>query len=106
MSDLPCCHTGNSEAVCADGTPQVIDGRAQTTGADPSLANAPINKYFCNLMNALGVRASDDGFPLTGSTADVTRFGMYDKTEDFIGGGTNSPRITDPGEFSALKANR
>ena len=97
--------SGNSEAACADGTPQTIDGIAQTTGTDPNLANAPINKYFCNLMNALGVRAGEDGFPLTGSSSDVTKFGMYDETEDFIGGGTHPPRITDPGEFSALKAN-
>jgi hypothetical protein len=30
---------------------------------------------------------------------------MYDRTEDFIGGGANPPNITNPGGFDALKAN-
>jgi hypothetical protein len=30
---------------------------------------------------------------------------MYDKTEDFIGGGTKPPTIHDPGAFEALEAN-
>lgn len=79
-------------------------GLATTTATDPSLANAPINKYFCNLMNALGVKAGADGFPLVGGTSEVTHYGMYDKTEDFIGGGTNPPMIHDPGEFEQLRA--
>jgi hypothetical protein len=29
---------------------------------------------------------------------------MYDKTQDFIGGGTNPPTIHSPGEFTELKA--
>jgi hypothetical protein len=97
--------TGNSEAFCTDGTPNTIDGTLALTGTDASLANAPINKYYCNLMNALGVKAGADGFPLVGGTAEVTKFGMYDRTEDFVGGGTNPPTIYDPGEFTALKAN-
>ncbi len=97
--------TGNSESACTNGTPKTIDGVSQATGTDPALANAPINKYFCNLMNALGVKAGEDGFPLKDGSAEVTRFGMYDKTEDFIGGGTNPPMIHDPGAFDALKAN-
>jgi len=96
--------TGNSESACSPGTPDKIDGTTQATGTDPTLANAPINKYFCNLMNALGVRAGEDGFPLKDGPAEVTRFGMYDKTEDFIGGGTNPPTIHNPGAFDALKA--
>ncbi|WP_437940909.1 DUF1552 domain-containing protein [Sorangium sp. So ce341] len=74
------------------------------TGTDPALANAPINKYYCNLMNALGVKAGEDGFPKLGGSGEVTHYGMYDRTEDFIGGGTNPARIHDPGEYSALKA--
>lgn len=97
--------TGNSEFFCADGTAtDTANGVNQATGTDPSLANAPINKYYCNLMNALGVKAGPDGFPLVGGTAEVSRFGMYDKTEDFIHGGSNPPTIHDPGEFTALKA--
>ncbi|WP_437752227.1 DUF1552 domain-containing protein [Sorangium sp. So ce1389] len=96
--------TGNSEIVCADGAPNEVDATTQSTGTDPSLANAPINKYFCSLMNALGVRAGTDGFPAPGGSEPVTHFGMYDRTEDFIGGGINPPTIHDPGEFAALKA--
>jgi hypothetical protein len=56
-------------------------------------------------MNALGVKAGPDGFPAPGGTFEVTKFGMYDRTEDFIGGGTNPPTIHSPGEFTALRAN-
>ncbi|MEI9952443.1 MAG: DUF1552 domain-containing protein [Pseudomonadota bacterium] len=96
---------GNSESACTDGTPDTIDGISQSTGTDAKLANAPINKYYCNLMNALGVKAGPDGFPARGGVAEVIKFGMYDKTEDFVGGGTNPPKINDPGAFDALKAN-
>ncbi|WP_437326986.1 DUF1552 domain-containing protein [Sorangium sp. So ce381] len=95
---------GNSEITCADGTLDQVDAMSQETGTAPSLANAPINKYFCNLMNALGVKAGADGFPAPGGSAPVTHYGMYDRTEDFIGGGTNPPTIHDPGEFDALRA--
>jgi hypothetical protein len=96
---------GNSESVCAPGTPDQVNAIDQSTGTDPSLANAPINKYYCNLMNALGVKAGRDGFPFVGGSEPVTHYGMYDRTEDFIGGGTNPPTIHDPGEFSELRAN-
>ncbi len=98
----PTLSAGASENVCNDG--QHLD-QTQFTGTPPELANAPINKYYCNIMNALGVRAGADGFPAVGGDAEVTHYGMYDKTEDFIGGGTNPPRITSPGEFLELKAN-
>ncbi|HEY3254140.1 MAG TPA: DUF1552 domain-containing protein [Polyangiaceae bacterium] len=97
--------SGNSQRFCADGTStDMVDGLGQATGTDPTLANAPINKYYCNLMNALGVKAGADGFPLLGGTAEVSRFGRYDKTEDFVHGSLNPPTIHDPGEFTALKA--
>jgi len=96
---------GNSESACTDSTTNMIDGTTQSTGTDAKLANQPINKYYCSLMNALGVKAAADGFPAKDGVAEVTRFGMYDKTEDFVGGGTNPPRINSPGGFDALKAN-
>lgn len=96
--------TGNSEIVCAPGTSNEVDAVTQNTGTDPRVANAPINKYFCNLMNALGVMGGPDGFPAKGGNAEVTCFGMYDRTEDFPGGGTTPPKIHSPGEFSVLKA--
>jgi len=93
---------GNSEANCSpSGIP---NASGDTTGTDAKLANAPINKYYCDLMNALGVRAGADGFPQKNGTAEVTKFGMYDKTEDFIHGGTAPPMINSPGGFPALKA--
>jgi hypothetical protein len=96
---------GNSEIFCSDGGDGQVDGIDQASGTDPKLANAPINKYYCNLMNALGVKAGTDGFPATGGTQEVTHYGMYDKTEDYIGGGRNPPMIHDPGEYLELKAN-
>jgi hypothetical protein len=95
---------GNSEIVCAEGTSNQVNATTKSTGTDRSLANAPINKYYCNLMNALGVKAGPDGFPAVGGTAAVTHYGRYDRTEDFIGGDVNPPTIHDPGEFTALKA--
>jgi hypothetical protein len=93
---------GNSDYFCeVDSLPI---GTVETTGTPPGLANAPINKYFVNLMNALGVRAGEDGFAAPNGQAEVTRFGMYDRTEDFIGGGVNPPMIHSPGGFEALKA--
>ena len=95
---------GNSEATCGAGTTDQADGVNKVTGTDPKVANAPINKYYCNLMNALGVKAGTDGFPAVGGTAEVTHFGRYDRTEDFVGGGTATPAIHSPGEYDALKA--
>jgi hypothetical protein len=94
---------GKSDVVCA-AAPETVNCSAQETGTDPSLANAPINKYYCNLMNALGVKAGSDGYAAVGGTEEVTKFGMYDRTEDFVGGGTNPSMIHDPGAFEDLKA--
>ena len=92
---------GHSEEGCAEGASTTS---VTSTGTDLALANAPINKYYCNLMNALGVKAGADGFPAVGGAAEVTHFGMYDRTEDFVGGGTVTPVIHSPGEYDALKA--
>jgi hypothetical protein len=95
---------GRSESQCTDGTSQQSDGLSQGTGTEAQYANAPINKYFCNLMNAMGVKAGADGFPARGGTADVTNYGYSDKTENFIHGNKNPPQIFNPGEYTALKA--
>jgi hypothetical protein len=94
---------GNSEAQCQHNGEQV-DGASQETGTPSTQGKAPINKYFCSLMNALGVKAGADGSPLKGGTAPVTHFGRYDRMEDFVHGDKNPPNITDPGEFTALRA--
>lgn len=98
---------GNSKSQCMDGTSdQMANGVNQGTGTDASVANAPINKYFCNLMNALGVKAGADGHPAKGGTAPVTKFGYSDNTADFNGGpgAVSAATIHNPGEYTALKA--
>jgi len=98
---------GKSMSACMDGTAnQMINGTTQSTGTDPKIATAPINKYFCNLMNAMGVKAGADGFPAKGGAAEVTKFGYSDKTEDFIGGdgAVAGATIHSPGEFAELRA--
>ena len=98
---------GNSELQCTDGTSSgMVNGIAQATGTDPNVANAPINKYFCNLMNAMGMKADANGYPKKGGVAEVTKFGYSDLTTDFIGGyGANTGAgIHSPGAYTALKA--
>jgi hypothetical protein len=97
---------GGSMSQCTDGTPQTSNGVNKGTGTDPKLANAPINKYFVNLMNALGVKAGADGFAAKGGSAEVTKFGYSDKTEDFCGGqgAIAGATIHSPGGFTELKA--
>jgi hypothetical protein len=95
---------GNSESQCT-GDNNDVNGVNQGTGTPSTVANAPINKYFVNLMNAIGVKAGADGFPAPGGTAEVTHYGKYDRTEDFVGGGTKPAKINSPGGFDALKAN-
>jgi len=98
---------GRSMATCVEGTPQVVDGVNQVTGTEPQFGNAPVNKYFCNIMNAMGIMADANGYPaVDGPASEVTRFGYSDKTEDFCGGAGAVPGATihDPGGFTALKA--
>ena len=97
---------GNSLSACTDGTSSMmINGTTQSTGTPAKIGNAPINKYFCNLMNAMGVKAGPDGFPAKGGTAEVTKYGYSDKTEDFIGGkgAVAGATIHSPGEFKELR---
>ncbi len=100
-SDL---HRGNSEFPCRDAGEYSLDSIDLYTGTPPEFGNAPINKYYCNLMNAIGVKAGEDGFPLPGGTEEVTHYGMYDRTEDFASGGSLPAFISNPGGFEELKA--
>jgi hypothetical protein len=98
---------GRSLDQCFEGNTDMADGVSQSTGTDPRFGNAPVNKYFCNIMNAMGLRADTSGYPLKdGPAAEVTRFGYSDKTEDFCGGAgaVADATIHDPGAFSELKA--
>ncbi len=96
---------GRSESVCAEGTTNTVVGTDGATRTPADVATAPINKYYVSLMNALGVKAGPDGYALKGGEGEVTHFGMYDRSEDFVGGGTKPSLISDPGGFDDLKAN-
>jgi hypothetical protein len=91
---------GHSEEDCQGGETTNLDG----VGTPANVATMPINKYFCNLMNAIGVKAGSDGFPAAGGTQEVTHYGKYDDTTLFKGGGNNPASIKNPGEYSELRA--
>jgi hypothetical protein len=99
---------GQSESQCADGSSTgESNGVNQGTGTPSQYANAPINKYFYNLMNAMGVKGdAKTGQPTKGGTAPVSAFGYSDLTTDFCGGlgGVSGAKIHSPGEFTDLKA--
>jgi hypothetical protein len=97
----PALTVGHSEDDCKGGNSDM--NRLDDVGTPSDLATQPINKYFCNLMNAIGVKAGMDGFPAVGGDREVTCYGMYDDTSLFKGGGTAPAAIKDPGEFSALR---
>jgi hypothetical protein len=92
--------TGHSEEDCKDGQSQNLD----QLGTPPDTAKMPINKYYCNLMNAIGVKAGADGFPAADGDRPVTSFGKYDDSARFKGGGTQPAEITNPGEYAELRA--
>ncbi len=92
---------GNSDKDCVDGqTPFAL---LDSWGTPPDIATQPINKYFCNLMNAIGVKAGADGFPAKGGTEPVTRYGKYDDTKLFSTP-TAPAEIKSPGEYADLRA--
>ncbi|HET7540002.1 MAG TPA: DUF1552 domain-containing protein [Polyangiaceae bacterium] len=98
---------GRSLSQCVDGNTTMADGVSQGTGTNPKFGNMPINKYFCNVMTAIGMKADDKGFPAKGGPAsEVTHFGYSDKTEDFSGGqgAVMDAQIHSPGGYTQLKA--
>ncbi len=98
---------GRSLDQCFDVPDGEVDAVQQATGTDPKFGNAPVNKYFCNIMNALGIKADAAGYPAKdGPSSEVTHFGYSDKTEDFCGGAgaVAGATIHDPGAFSELMA--
>ncbi len=105
----PALTRGNSQGACAQDGSTIDFSQVASTGTPEQYSNAPINKYYCNLMNAMGVKAGADGFPAVGGSAEVTHYGMYDDTKKFgTGGPANGgpdPVIDNPGEFTELRAN-
>jgi uncharacterized protein DUF1552 len=98
---------GRSLSQCVDGAPQTSDGVSQGTGTVAKFGNMPINKYFCNVMTAMGMKADAKGFPAKdGPASEVTHFGYSDKTEEFGGGDGAVPdhKIWNPGGYTELKA--
>ena len=98
---------GRSLSQCVAGTPQMSNGVSQGTGTEAKFGNQPVNKYYCNIMNAMGMKADAAGFPAKdGPAGEVTHFGYSDKTEDFCGGkgAVAGATIHNPGGFSELKA--
>lgn len=94
---------GNSEGACKNSNDDNDFGVLDSLGTPANVATRPINKYFCNLMNAIGVKAGPDGFAAVGGTGEVTHYGKYDDSALF---NTNNPvTITDPGEYTELRAN-
>jgi len=93
---------GHSDDDCKNG--QSSFNALDSLGTPSDVASKPINKYFCNLMNAIGVKAGADGYAAKGGTAPVTKFGKYDDTKLFADGGTKPATIASPGEYSELRA--
>jgi hypothetical protein len=98
---------GRSLSQCVPGTPSTSDGVSQGTGTESKYGNMPINKYYCNIMTAMGMKADAMGYPAKGGPAsEVTHFGYSDKTEDFAGGkgAVAGATIHNPGGYAELKA--
>ena len=99
-------HLGRSLSQCYMGNTTMANGVNQGTGTDAAYGNMPVNKYFCNIMNAMGMKADASGFPAKdGPASEVTHYGYSDNTVDFTGGlGAETPVFKSPGAFTELKA--
>lgn len=95
---------GNSAGDCDDGNTEAINQGSHPAGTPNDVANQPINKYFCNLLNAVGVKANAEGYPELGGTEEVRRFGKFDDSSLFKGGIDRPSEFVNEGEFAELKA--
>lgn len=99
---------GRSLSQCTGATAnEMANGVNQGTGTVAKFGNRPINKYFCNVMTAVGMKADADGFPMKdGPSSEVSKYGYSDKTEDFSGGegAVKDAKIHEPGGYTELKA--
>jgi hypothetical protein len=92
---------GNSSADCANGMSPF--GSLDGVGTPAAMASMPINKYYCNLLNAIGAKADATGYAVPGGTMPVTKFGKYDDSAMFRPG-TAASTIKNPGEYTELRA--
>jgi hypothetical protein len=92
---------GNSDGDCVNMDSP--NSKLDSVGTPYDKATKPVNKYFCNLMNAIGVKGGPDGYPMKGGTAPVSKFGKYDDSRLFKPG-TAPSAIASPGEYTELKA--
>jgi hypothetical protein len=93
---------GNSSLDCQNGS---TVSNLDSVGTPSGTATMPINKYFCNLLNAIGAQADASGYAAPGGTmGKVTKFGKYDNTQYFADGGTKASVIEKPGEYTELLA--
>jgi hypothetical protein len=93
---------GNSDKDCANGQSPI--NSLDSVGTPATTATMPINKYYCNLLNAIGAKADSTGYAAPGGTAPVMKFGKYDNTKYFSDGGTKASVIEKPGEYAELRA--
>ena len=84
------------------------DGINQGTGTPATTANAPINKYFYNLMNALGVKGdATTGFPSKAGTGPVTVLRMVSGASPPTGtSGPGAPAPAEAAETAKAMSNR
>ena len=84
-----------------------VNGTTQGTGTDAEpWPTRPINKYFYNLMNAMGVKADADGLSRQGGhgAGDQVRLLRQDRGLRGGYGAVAGATIHSPGEYTALKA--
>jgi hypothetical protein len=98
----PTMSPGASSTDCANGS---TAANLDSVGTPSGTATMPINKYFCNLLNAIGAQADSTGYAAPGATGGkVSKFGKYDNTTYFSDGGTRASVIEKPGEYTELLA--
>jgi len=93
---------GNSSKDCANGQSPI--NSLDSVGTPSSTATMPVNKYYCNLLNAIGAKADSTGYAAPGGSMPVQKFGKYDNTKYFADGGTKASVIEKPGEYMELRA--
>jgi hypothetical protein len=93
---------GNSDGDCKNNMSPF--GSLDSVGTPAGESTMPINKYYCNLLNAIGVKGDAMGVPTLGGTGVVKRVGKYDDSKMFSDGGTKPSAFVNEGEYPELRA--